>query len=424
MDKDLIVNEEYLYKGQGFSNKLPTGIITLDIALGGGLPLNGAIVEVYGEESHGKSTMSYRMCKKCTDNPVGYVTLIDSEDSYDSEWARVQGVDPSKVISYRPPFMEAAINLIIDDITAYKNKYHPWKNNPSWKPNAELCSLAGSKDIETVKTWMDENAPPHIILWDSLAASPVKSIAEQGAEFKEGMAFRARLIKMFLSRYQVAVVGCTKLCMILINQVIDDIGSYNGGVTTPGGRGLRHGKHLSIYMKKSGGDKDSDSFKVTDYTVISLTKNKITPVIASFPVIFSKSRGFLGATSIYEYLASMKWFKLAGSWKKFEFYRIDKETGEIVDREEISFQTSAFYTLLEARPEVLNFLCEVILSQFIAKFPFSTSLKSVNLKSVIDACIAERTFIPDSQELQSLTGEVPPGLLNLDEVSPQDEEGE
>lgn len=219
------------------------------------------------------------------------------------------------------------------------------------------------------------------------------------------MLYRARLIKMFLSRYQVAVVGCDKIGLILINQVIDNIGSYTGGVTTPGGRGLRHGKHLAIYMKKSGGEKDSESFRTTDYTMISLTKNKVTPVIASFPVIFSKSRGFLGATSIYEYLSNNKWFRNAGSWKKFDYEVVDPQTGE-VKTEEISFQQRNFYELIQKRPELFLYLCQVILNRFLEKFPFSTSLKSTDVSKIVEACISESSFIPDQDEIESLTREV------------------
>lgn len=409
MDQDyteLVVNQAYQYTGKGFNHKLPTGIVTLDIALAGGIPLDGSIIEVYGEESHGKTTMSYRICKKCTDDPTGYVTWVDSELSYDDDWASVQGLNPRKVISYRPPYMEAAMNIIIDDIRAYKSKYLPWIDNQDWKPTNEQATRAGCgiRDVETVKSYMSEQAPIHMIVWDSLAASPVKSVAEDGSAFEQGMAYRARLIKMFLSRYQVAVVGCDKIGLILINQVIDNIGSYTGGVTTPGGRGLRHGKHLAIYMKKSGGEKDSESFRTTDYTMISLTKNKVTPVIASFPVIFSKSRGFLGATSIYEYLANNKWFRNAGSWKKFDYEVVDPQTGE-VRTEEISFQQRNFYELIQKRPELFLYLCQVILNRFLEKFPFSTSLKSTDVSKIVEACISESSFIPDQDEIESLTRE-------------------
>lgn len=400
---ELVVDQNYRYTGEGFSEKLPTGIVTLDIALAGGIPLNGSIIEIYGEESHGKTTMSYRICKKCTDSPTGYVTWIDSELSYDDDWASVQGLNPKKVISYRPPYMEAAINIIINDIRAYKMKYLPWLESTDWRPSTDQASQAGcsTRDVEAIKAYMKSVAPSHMIVWDSLAASPVKSVAEDGSAFDQGMAYRARLIKMFLSRYQVAVVGCDKIGMILINQVIDNIGSYVGGVTTPGGRGLRHGKHLSIYMKKSGGEKDSDSFKTTDYTMISITKNKVTPVIASFPVIFSKSRGFLGATSIYEYLSNTKWFRNAGSWKKFDYERVDPATGEVVT-EEISFQQKNFYDMITEKPELFTYLCNVILNKFLEKFPFSSALKSTDVSKVVEACLAESNSVPDESELTSI----------------------
>ena len=400
-----LAQEDLVYKGKGFSEKLPTGIITLDLALAGGFPLNGSIVEIFGEESHGKTTLSYRLCKKCTDTPRGYVTWVDSEVSYDEEWAATQGVNIGKVIPYRPPYAEAAMDLIIEDIKRYKSKFLPWLVDPKWKPSSTDAQEAGVgvSNVEAIKRYMEEIAPPHMIVWDSLAASPVKSVAEENAEFSSGMAYRARLIKSFISRYQVAVVGCDKIGMILINQVIDNIGSYTGGVTTPGGRGLRHGKHLSLYVKKSGsGESDAENFKATDYVMIALAKNKVTPVISSFPVIFSKSRGFIGATSVLEYLWNVQWFRSAGSWKKFDYNIVDEETGEITT-EEISIQRGSFYDLIERRPELFKYLCQQIKDQFVNKFPTNKSLRDCDVDSIIQSCLNESSAMPDEIEIDSLS---------------------
>lgn len=403
----LVSNQDYLYKGGGFYNKLPTGIITLDAALAGGFPLNGSIVEIYGEESHGKTTLSYRLCKKCTDKSEGYVTWVDSEVSYSAEWAAVQGVNVDKVIPYRPPYMEAAMDIIINDIKLYKERYLPWLVDTKWKPSTADAQKAetGVTNVAAIKEYMEKNAPPHIIVWDSLAASPVKSVAEENSEYSSGMAYRARLIKSFLSRYQVAVIGCEKIGMILINQVIDNIGDmYGPAFTTPGGRGLRHGKHLAIYVKRSGsGEKDAENFKATDYVMISLTKNKVTPVIASFPVIFSKSRGFIGATSVLEYLWNIQWFRSAGSWKKFDYNKVDPDTGELLETEEISIQRGTFYELIEKRPELFTYLCEQIKEQLVAKFPSNQSLKDMDMNSIIQACLNETSAMPDEAEISSLT---------------------
>ena len=403
----LVSNQDYLYKGGGFYNKLPTGIITLDAALAGGFPLNGSIVEIYGEESHGKTTLSYRLCKKCTDKSEGYVTWVDSEVSYSAEWAAVQGVNVDKVIPYRPPYMEAAMDIIINDIKLYKERYLPWLVDTKWKPSTADAQKAetGVNNVAAIKEYMEKNAPPHIIVWDSLAASPVKSVAEENSEYSSGMAYRARLIKSFLSRYQVAVIGCEKIGMILINQVIDNIGDmYGPAFTTPGGRGLRHGKHLAIYVKRSGsGEKDAENFKATDYVMISLTKNKVTPVIASFPVIFSKSRGFIGATSVLEYLWNIQWFRSAGSWKKFDYNKVDPDTGEILETEEISIQRGTFYDLIEKRPELFTYLCEQIKEQLVAKFPSNQSLKDMDMNSIIQACLNETSAMPDETEIESIS---------------------
>lgn len=212
---------------------------------------------------------------------------------------------------------------------------------------------------------------------------------------------------MFLSRYQVAVVGCSKIGLILINQVIDKIGSYGGGITTPGGRGLRHGKHLSIYVKKSGsGEKDAENFRLTDYVYISITKNKVTPVISSFPVIFSKSKGYIGATSLLEYLMLINWFRSAGAWKKFDYVEVDKETGEIKREEEISIQRGSFYDFIKERPEIFEYLCEQVKAIFLERFPTNKNLQSVDIHSIIEACLEEDTAIPDAEEISSMGDEV------------------
>lgn len=187
--KDLTI-EDQVYKGDGFSNKLPTGILTLDVALGGGIPLNGSIIEVFGEESSGKTTLSYRFCKRCTESDGGYVTWVDSELSYDAGWASIQGVNVERIIPYRPPYMEAANNIILEDIKKYKEVFLPWLVNPKWRPSQAQADSAGLgvSNLEGIKAHMIDLAPPHIIVWDSLAASPVKSVAEEGADFAQGMA--------------------------------------------------------------------------------------------------------------------------------------------------------------------------------------------------------------------------------------------
>lgn len=407
LNKDLqaLVQEGLMYQGDGFSNRLPSGIPTLDIALGGGIPLNGSIIEIYGEESNGKTTVTYRFCKRCTDTEGGYVTWVDSETSYDTAWAAIQGVNTERVIPYRPPYMEAANNIIISDIHRYKEVFLPWLVDDKWKPTKEQAEAAGVgiNNVKAIKEYMESIAPPHIIVWDSLAASPVKSVAEEEGDFKEGMAYRARLIKQFITRYNVAVVGCNKIGMILINQVIDDIGSYGGGVATPGGRGLRHGKHLSIMVKKSGsGEKDSEMMTVTDYVKLAITKNKVTPIIASFPIIFSKSKGYLGATAVLEYLLDINWFKSAGSWKKFIYTHVDESTGEVID-EEVSIQRGSFYDLIEKRPEIFEYLCMKIKEMFTSKFPFNKSLMGVDIPDIISACMQEETAMPDEEEASSMS---------------------
>lgn len=203
-------------------------------------------------------------------------------------------------------------------------------------------------------------------------------------------------------RYQVAVIGCDNICMVILNQVISSLDPYGSPETQPGGMGLRHLKHLSIYVKKSGrGEQDQDLFTVTDYVRLAIVKNKVTPVIASLPVIFSKSRGYIGATSLLEYLMTINWFKSAGSWKKFDYVKVDPETGE-VKTEEISIQRGTFYKLIEQRPEIFEYLCQQVKDMYVSKFPFSKSLSDSNVSEIIKACMQEDTAMPSEEEVNSL----------------------
>lgn len=395
---DLVADDQYHYTGQGFSHKLPTGLPPFDIALGGGIPLGGCIIEIWGEESHGKTTFTYRICKRATDMG-GYVTWIDNESSYDDGWATVQGLNTKAVIAYRPPYMEKAIEIVLEDLRKYKARFLPWLDNPKWKPSKEQADAAGIgiSNVAAIKEYMKEVAPPHLLIWDTLASCPVKTQVD-GNDFGSGMAYRARLIKSFISRYGVEVDGCDKVGMIIINQVIDNIGDEWNPITTPGGRGLRHGKHLSIYVKKSGkGERDEMGVQSTDYVMLSITKNKVTPIISSFPVIFSKSKGFVGATSLLEYLMNIKWFRDAGSWKKFTYRHTDPDTGEVIE-EEMSIQRGTFYKLINDRPEIFLYLAEQLKQQFVGRFPFNRALQEVDVLPIVEACRNEKTAMPDEGE--------------------------
>lgn len=403
---ELLINDDNfnLYKGGGFTNKLSTGILTLDIALGGGIPFNGALLHLFGAESAGKTSLAYRLCKKVTDNN-GYVTWVDSETSYDPVWAQIQGLKPNLTLGYRPLCKEHCIKLILNDIKKYKSKFLPWLLDSKWQPTKEQAEEAktGVRDIEGIKNYMIKNAPYHTIVWDSIAAAPLKAQIDEEAEFSQGMMFEARLHKTFLKMYASSVIGCDKINFIILNQVIDNVGSYAGGVTFTGGHSLAHMIHLNILVQKHGrGEQDNDGVTTTDYVTLKVIKNKITPVtMIAFPVIFSKSRGFIGITSLLEYLLSIDFFQGKG-WKKFIYRKIDKETGEVLSEEEINFQYSKFYQLMLDRPELLEYLCEKVKEKFMERFPKTVSLTSSNIHDIVESCLNEENATPNEEELVDL----------------------
>lgn len=380
----LILNNNFLYRGEKPIAKLPTGFITLDIALGGGIPYDGNIIHCFGLESNGKSSFATLLCK-ATVNHNGYVTWIDSENSADPEWMSIQGLDPSQVIIYRPTYKEECMSTIIEDIKCYRRNYLPWLEDPNWKPSPEIAEMSGFgvSKVSEIKGWMTDNAPYHTLVWDSISASPMKAQLEDDP-FKNGMMAEARLHKQFLRilfSYMAELSHCN---IIILNQAVDDIDAYRPDITYNGGHALSHAMALNFKIKKHGKGTQSDiGSTINDYTTITIMKNKVSPVSGIvLPINFDKSKGFLPISSVYEYLNSINFFK-GTSWKKFTYAPVNEETMEL-DKdcmEEISFQPKTLPKKLHDNPNYLLYLALKVRDCFTEQFPNTASLKS-NLTTI------------------------------------------
>lgn len=382
----LTLNNNFLYNGDRPISKLPTGFLTLDIALGGGIPYDGNIIHCFGLESNGKSSLATLLCKTTVAHD-GYITWIDSENSADPDWFRVQGLDMSKTLIYRPTYKEECIRTIIDDLKLYRNTYLPFIEDPKWKPSAELASQSGCgvSDIEGNKQFLRDTAPYHTVVWDSISAAPLLSQLEDDP-FKQGMMAEARLHKTFLRVLFSYLAEMRNANVIILNQAVDDIDAYHPDITYNGGHALSHAMALNFKIKKHGkGTQSEQGNVVSDYTTITIMKNKVSPVCGiSLPILFDKSQGFLPISSVYEYLNSIGYFK-GSSWKKFTYQPVDYETGEVKgEPEEISFQSARLPGMLVQRPELLEFLANEIRKTFTDQFPNTSSLIHYDMKKVVD----------------------------------------
>ena len=265
-----------------------TGSLTLDIALGiGGLP-KGRIVEIYGPESSGKTTMTLQAIAQCQ-KAGGTCAFIDAEHALDPQYARKLGVDLDNLLVSEPDHGEQALEI------------------------ADMLVRSGAVDM---------------IVADSVAALTPKAEIE-GEMGDSHMGLQARLMSQALRK----ITGNAKRsnCMVIfINQIRMKIGVMFGSPeTTTGGNALKFYASVRLDIRRIGQVKEGDEI-VGSETRVKVVKNKMAPPFkeALFQILYGKGVNQLG--ELVDLAVAQELVQKAGAWYSYQGNKIGQGKNNVI----------------------------------------------------------------------------------------------
>ena len=285
---------------------ISTGSLGLDLAMGvGGYP-RGRVIEIYGPESSGKTTLTLHAIAEAQEKG-GIAAFIDAEHAFDRFYAEKLGVDIENLIISQPDNGEQALEI------------------------ADNLIRSGAIDI---------------IVIDSVAALTPKSEIE-GEMGDSKMGFHARLMSQAL-RKLTSSISKTNCTVIFINQLREKIGVMFGNPeTTTGGNALKFYASVRLDIRRSTQIKDSNSNVMGNKTRVKVVKNKVAPPFktAEFDIMYGEGISKIG--EIIDIGVDYEIVKKSGSWFSYE----DTKLGQGRD---------AVKTLLKDNPDLMDELEEKI----------------------------------------------------------------
>lgn len=269
---------------------ISTGSLGLDLALGiGGVP-RGRVVEIYGPESSGKTTLTLH-CIAEAQKAGGLAAFIDAEHAFDRAYAEKLGIDTSQLLISQPDNGEQALEI------------------------AEQLISSGAIDICVI---------------DSVAALVPKAELE-GDMGDSKMGLQARLMSQAL-RKLTGVINKTGCCCIFINQLRDKIGVMFGSPeTTTGGNALKFYASVRLDIRRIGQIKEGADSILGNRTRVKVVKNKLAPPfkVVEFDIMYGE--GISKAGEVLDLAVELEIVKKSGSWFSYETNRLGQGRDAVKD---------------------------------------------------------------------------------------------
>lgn len=260
---------------------IPSGSLAIDVALGvGGFP-RGRVIEIYGPESGGKTTLTLHAIAEAQ-KLGGQAAFIDAEHALDPVYARKLGVDVDNLLVSQPDNGEQALEI------------------------AETLIKSGAVDIVVV---------------DSVAALVPRAELE-GEMGDPQMGLQARLMSQAL-RKLTAITQKTKTCLVFVNQIREKIGVMFGNPeTTTGGRALKFYATMRLDVRRIGKPNESDGVATSNTTKITIKKNKVAAPFKEAEIRIIYGEGISKEYDLVEFGAANNFLEKSGSWYSYHGERI------------------------------------------------------------------------------------------------------